>query len=94
MYRCLKPGRMFCLIEGAVTESMAQHANNNHALFYYTGSTFVCLPSSFQHANSAALGAMCRADDIRMVIRKSGFKIISEIENKKDEYSKLFVCQK
>ena len=88
MYRCLKPGRMFCLIEGAVTESMAQHANNNHALFYYTGSTFVCLPSSFQHANSAALGAMCRADD------KSGFKIISETDNKKDEYSKLFVCQK
>ena len=94
MHRCLKRGGVLCIIEGAVTESMAQHANNNHALFYYTISTFVCLPSSFQHAKAAALGAMCRADDIRRTIRKSGFKITSEKDNEKDEFSKLFVCQK
>ncbi|XP_041353150.1 uncharacterized protein LOC121371377 [Gigantopelta aegis] len=94
MYRCLKPGHVLCLIEGALPGNMAQHVNDLHACLYYTASTFVCLPSSFQQADSAALGAMCQADDIRMALYKSGFKIIIETASERDKFSALFVCQK
>ena len=94
MYRCLKPGHLMSMIECSVTGSMAEHANNLHACFYYIGSTFLCLPSSFQEANSVAAGAVWGADNVRQAIYRTGFKIINESVVQNDEFMRLYVCQK
>ncbi|XP_041353149.1 uncharacterized protein LOC121371375 [Gigantopelta aegis] len=94
LYRCLKRGQVFSMIECTVPGSMAQHANNLHACYYYTASTFMCLPSSFQQADSAAAGAMWGADNVRKALYKAGFKIINETVSESDEFITHFVCQK
>ncbi|XP_067681169.1 S-adenosylmethionine-dependent methyltransferase Rv2258c-like [Haliotis asinina] len=94
IYRCLKPGGIFSMIEVGLEGGIAGNIANGTSMFYYSASTFMCIPESFRQPDSAALGATWGASLAREMVAKAGFTIINETASHTDEKEIHFVCQK
>ncbi|XP_067682707.1 S-adenosylmethionine-dependent methyltransferase Rv2258c-like [Haliotis asinina] len=94
IYQCLKPGGIFSMIEVGLEGGIAGNIANGTSMFYYSASTFMCIPESFRQPDSAALGATWGASLAREMVVKAGFTIINETASHTDEKEIHFVCQK
>ncbi|XP_046575718.1 uncharacterized S-adenosylmethionine-dependent methyltransferase Rv2258c-like [Haliotis rubra] len=94
IYRCLKPGGIYSMIDVALEEGIIGNIANGTSMLYYSLSTFMCLPESFRQPDSAALGATWGAPLAREMVAKAGFTIINESASPTDEKEIHFVCQK
>ncbi|XP_046575719.1 uncharacterized S-adenosylmethionine-dependent methyltransferase Rv2258c-like [Haliotis rubra] len=94
IYRCLKPGGIFRLIEVGLEGGIIGNIANGTSMFYYSASTILCIPEGFRQPDSAALGATWGAPLAREMVAKAGFTIINESASPTDEKEIHFVCQK
>ncbi|XP_046340467.1 uncharacterized S-adenosylmethionine-dependent methyltransferase Rv2258c-like [Haliotis rufescens] len=94
IYQCLKPGGIFSMIEVGIEGGITGNIANASAMFYYSASTFLCIPESLRRPDSAALGATWGASLAREMVAKAGFTIINESVSHTDEHEIHFVCQK
>ncbi|XP_046337783.2 uncharacterized S-adenosylmethionine-dependent methyltransferase Rv2258c-like [Haliotis rufescens] len=94
IYRCLKPGGIYSMIDVGIEGGITGNIANGSAMFYYSVSTFMCIPESFRKPDSAALGPTWGAPLAREMIAKAGFTIINESVSRTDEQEIHFVCQK
>ncbi|XP_046575720.1 uncharacterized S-adenosylmethionine-dependent methyltransferase Rv2258c-like [Haliotis rubra] len=94
IYRCLKPGGIFSMIDIGIEGGIIGNIANGISMFYYSASTFLCIPESFRQPDSAALGATWGAPLAREMVAKAGFTIINEFASRTDEMEIHFVCQK
>ncbi|XP_046563907.1 uncharacterized S-adenosylmethionine-dependent methyltransferase Rv2258c-like [Haliotis rubra] len=94
IYRCLKPGGIYSMIDIGIEGGIAGNIANATSMFYYSASTFMCIPESFRQPDSAALGASWGAPLAREMVAKAGFTIINESTSRTDEKEVHFVCQK
>ncbi|XP_048259460.1 uncharacterized S-adenosylmethionine-dependent methyltransferase Rv2258c-like isoform X2 [Haliotis rufescens] len=94
IYRCLKPGGIFSMIDVGIEGGITGNIANGSAMFYYSASTFFCIPESYRKPDSAVLGCTWGAPLAREMVAKAGFTIINESMSRTDEHEIHFVCQK
>ncbi|XP_067682521.1 S-adenosylmethionine-dependent methyltransferase Rv2258c-like isoform X2 [Haliotis asinina] len=94
IYQCLKPGGIFSMIDIGIEGGIAGNIADASSMFYYSGSTFLCIPESFRQPDAAALGATWGAPLAREMVAKAGFTIINESVSRTDKKEIHFVCQK
>ncbi|XP_046331500.2 uncharacterized S-adenosylmethionine-dependent methyltransferase Rv2258c-like [Haliotis rufescens] len=94
IYRCLKPGGIFSLIDVGIEGGVTANIADPSVMFFYSASTFFCIPESYRKPDSAALGATWGAPLAREMVAKAGFTIINESLSRTDPFEVHFVCQK
>ncbi|XP_046339283.1 uncharacterized S-adenosylmethionine-dependent methyltransferase Rv2258c-like [Haliotis rufescens] len=94
IYRCLKPGGIYSMIDVGIEGGITGNIANPSAMFYYSVSSFLCIPESYRKPDSAALGATWGAPLAREMVAKAGFTIINESVSGTDSFEVHFVCKK
>ncbi|KAL8622590.1 hypothetical protein ACOMHN_009224 [Nucella lapillus] len=94
--KALKPGGHFSLMDFFVSSYVAENMKHykKEAVALYTLGTFNCIPLSYQHPDSEALGACWGIERVRQLVDDAGMKILGLTKTKMLDSTAVCMCQK
>ncbi|KAK7501688.1 hypothetical protein BaRGS_00007119 [Batillaria attramentaria] len=94
IYRALKPGGILSMVEAVTSGYLAEDVGQAETPYFYTVSTFLCIPESYQQADSEAVGACWGEDRARKTIAAVGFKLLELNQPQELGSAGVYTCQK
>ncbi|XP_076440343.1 S-adenosylmethionine-dependent methyltransferase Rv2258c-like [Babylonia areolata] len=96
VHRMLKPGGHFSMVDMFLSSYLSENVGNPSAAALYSLSTFMCIPVSYQRADSQALGNCWGEQRARGMVREAGMEVVDIIETMPNSpgINALCMCQK
>ncbi|XP_076465875.1 S-adenosylmethionine-dependent methyltransferase Rv2258c-like [Babylonia areolata] len=94
--RMLKPGGHFSMVDMFMSSYLSENVGNPLAAALYTIGTFLCIPESYQKADSQALGP-CWGEQLALrLVKEAGMEVLDLIDTLREapRLIALCMCQK
>ena len=90
--KALKPGGHFSLVDHFVSSFLAENRAVRHTAALYTLGMMSCLPESYQHEDSEALGPCWGEERAREMLHEAGFTVLGLTRSGTEHMETMAVC--